>query len=116
MRSDRQRLADTLAQIEHVNRHLDGASAAAVTADRRLLHAVLYNLAIIGEALGTLSPDVRGLAPAIPWGPIRGMRNRIVHSYWRVDPSIVVEVVARDLPVLRAEVERLAASLDRADP
>jgi uncharacterized protein with HEPN domain len=44
------------------------------------------------------------------------MRNRIVHSYWRVDPSIVVEVVARDLPVLRAEVERLAASLDRADP
>ncbi len=114
MRSDRQRLADAQLFIDHIVRHLDGRPAQRIFDDARLLHAILFGLTVVAEALHWLSPDVKSLAPHVPWRSIKAMRNRLVHVYWRVDLAIVVEVVERDLPTLRTDLAVLAQRLEDA--
>jgi uncharacterized protein with HEPN domain len=66
--------------------------------DAKTIKAVLYNLAIIGEAVSRLMPEVESLYPEIPWIDIRAIRNVIVHEYFRVDLSIIWETIQTDLP------------------
>jgi uncharacterized protein with HEPN domain len=44
------------------------------------------------------------------------MRNLIVHSYWQIDFSIVVDTIIADLPRLNAEALRLLALVEQNDP
>lgn len=92
-----------------------GLSAATLATAPQPLHAVLYDLAIVGEALGKVPVEVRGLAPTIPWRAITNMRNLIVHAYWQVDEEIVASVLERDLLPLIAALDRLVAALDGKD-
>jgi uncharacterized protein with HEPN domain len=61
----------------------------------------------IGEALKEVPEDVLALEPNIPWESIIGMRNRLVHAYWRIDDGIVYEVATIELPALGAALEKL---------
>jgi uncharacterized protein with HEPN domain len=38
-------------------------------------------------------------------------RNRLIHGYWSIDLVLVWDVVANDLPLLKAEVSRLLTEL-----
>lgn len=49
-------------------------------ADRKTVRAVLYNLAIIGEAVRSIPPEIEDLQPEIPWLDVRGMRNVVIHE------------------------------------
>lgn len=42
--------------------------------------------------------------PEIPWRLIKGMRNRIAHSYWLVDDGIVWTVVETHAPALHRQL------------
>lgn len=86
-----------------------------VTLDERL-HAALYDLIIIGETLGRVTPTVKGLAPTIRWRSITGLRNILVHAYWQTDPKVVVRVVLEELPVLGRQLAKLIGQLKASDP
>jgi uncharacterized protein with HEPN domain len=58
-------------------------------AEAKTLKAVSADLAIIGEAARHVPNDIVQAHPEIPWALMRGMRNRIVHGYYVVDPMIV---------------------------
>ena len=62
---------------------------------------------IIGEAARKISPAYKESHPQIPWTQIIGMRNRLVHEYFRVETEIVWEVVERDIPALIPLLEPL---------
>jgi uncharacterized protein with HEPN domain len=57
-------------------------------ADRMLRSAILHELQIIGEAASHISPEFRARHPEIIWRGIIGMRQVVVHEYWRVDLDI----------------------------
>jgi uncharacterized protein with HEPN domain len=69
--------------------------------------AVLHSLEIIGEAARQVSQDFRGRHPEIPWNDMTGMRNRLIHEYFRVNLAAVWDTVKNDLPDLIALVEPL---------
>lgn len=71
------------------------------------LHATLYALAVVGEALSFVPEDIRTLAPEIHWRGIVGLRNQIVHAYFRLDLEIVADVVKHRLDPLIASLDRL---------
>jgi uncharacterized protein with HEPN domain len=83
---------------------------------RQPLHAALYDLAVIGEALGKVPEDVRRLAPEIPWAAIVAIRNHVVHSYWQVDLTIIADVIQNRIDPLIAALERLIDLLRRNQP
>lgn len=71
------------------------------------LDAVLYNITVIGEAVGALSLACRELEPEIPLTTIKGMRNLVAHQYFSVDEALVWTTVDDHIPALKAAVDRL---------
>lgn len=59
---------------------------------------------IIGEAANKVSASLRDAEPEIPWRDIVGMRNRLIHAYFDIEPEFVWETVSRDLPTLVLQV------------
>lgn len=59
--------------------------------------AVLRNLPVIGEAVKALPDDVKAAHPETPWASIAGLRNVVVHEYFRVDPDLITDIVDNQL-------------------
>lgn len=78
---------------------------------------MIRNIEIIGQAVKGLSEHTRALEPDVPWRQIAGMRDKLIHEYFGVDLALVWDVVERELPTLRPQLDRLAESLaGRAEP
>jgi uncharacterized protein with HEPN domain len=50
---------------------------------------------------------VKAQHPEINWKGMVDFGNRLRHAYHNVDPNIVWEIIERDLPPLKAFVERV---------
>jgi uncharacterized protein with HEPN domain len=99
-RSERLYLADILEAIEKIVGYTR-AGKDAFLVDSRTQDAVLRKVEIIGEAVRGVTDETRATHPEIPWKEMAGMRDRIIHDYFRVDVEVVWDVVSRDLPPLR---------------
>jgi len=75
--------------------------------DDLVQNAVMRQIQIIGEAARKISPEYQGDHPEVPWRDIVGMRNRLVHEYFRILPRRVWDVVEKDIPELIRIVEPL---------
>jgi uncharacterized protein with HEPN domain len=95
-------IADSIAAIES---YVAGGREAFLS-QRMIQDAVIRNFEIIGEAANKLSPAACPNS-AVPWHRMIAFRNRLIHGYWGVDLLLVWDVVVRDLPVLKREVQRL---------
>lgn len=101
-RSHQERLADIRAaarRCQTYRDHLDSAELGSMAYD-----AVLRNLAVIGEAAKALPEDVRAARPDVPWASIAGLRNVVVHEYFRVDPAMIRDIVDDQLSRLLDEL------------
>lgn len=61
------RVRDVLAAISEIQEFTNDLTFEEFQADRKTVRAVLYNLAIIGEAVRSIPPEVEDLQPEIPW-------------------------------------------------
>ena len=55
--------------------------------------AILRNLAVIDEAVRALPEETTESMPDIPWSSIAGLRNIVIHEYFRVDPDLIADIV-----------------------
>lgn len=67
----------------------------------------MRRILISGEAARKVSPEFKENHPEIPWSLIIGMRNRLIHEYFRNYHGKVWEVVEKDIPQLIALLEPL---------
>jgi uncharacterized protein with HEPN domain len=70
---------------------------------------VIRQFEIIGEATKHLSVGTRERADEIPWRVIAGMRDTLIHEYFGISMKMVWETVVHDVPLLKAEVQKLLA-------
>lgn len=73
--------------------------------DLMLQSAVLYRLAIVGEACRRISQEFRETHPEVEWRNIIGLRNRVVHQYEGVLLDTVWIIVRDELPELVKALE-----------
>ena len=99
-------ILEAIAAIEEFTQ----ADRAGFLADRKTQSAVIRQLEIIGEAVKRLSPELTAVETAVPWRLIAGARDRLIHGYFKVDLDAVWAMVEKDLPALRSNVERIAAT------
>jgi uncharacterized protein with HEPN domain len=67
--------------------------------------AILRNLGVIGEAVRDLPESYLAAHPGVPWHAIAGLRNVIVHEYFHIERSLIVDIVDDQLHVLQAVVQ-----------
>ena len=84
-----------------------GRTRADLDADQMLLFALVRALEIIGEAANNVSSEGREQYDTVPWGEIVGLRHRIVHAYYDVNPDRVWAIAVYDVPPLIAALEQI---------
>lgn len=90
--------------IEKIQRYT-ASGKSAFCSDQMVFDAVLRNLQTMSEATQRLPQDVKARHPRIAWSKIAGFRNILVHDYLGdIDAEIVWNVVAKELPALKAAV------------
>ena len=110
MRQFRDRLQDILDAIAHIEAE-QAKGKAGFDASALIQVWMVHHLMIIGEAVRAIDPATRQRYPSVPWRQIAGMRNILVHDYFRINQEIVWETVAKHLPALKEEIEKLLAGL-----
>ncbi len=95
-----ERVEDILAAIAEIETFVADMSRSEFLDDVKTQKAVVASLTIIGEAARYVPEEVTRNTPDVPWALMRGMRNRIVHAYYQVDPEIVWNTCQNDLPPL----------------
>jgi uncharacterized protein with HEPN domain len=69
------------------------------------------NMIVLGEGSNHLSADLKSMEAKVPWDDMVGMRNRLAHTYMRVNLRRVWEAATYDVPKLQKPLTRLLQSL-----
>lgn len=101
------RVKDVLAAISEIREFTSGITFNEFQSDRKTIRAVLYNLAIIGEAVRGIPAELEASHPEIPWNDVRGMRNIVIHEYFQVNLSIIWQTIQEDLVSLELSLRQL---------
>lgn len=78
-----------------------------VLEDEDLIDALAYRLITVGEATAALRqefPEVPNRHSQLPWKQLVGLRDIVVHQYFRMSPVILWATARDDLPPLAAAV------------
>lgn len=84
-RCHRDRIGDILAAIADIRADTLGMDLTAFEKSPVVLRSVLYSIGVIGEAVKAIDPAFKAAHPNIPWRAIAGVRDRIVHEYFRTN-------------------------------
>ena len=103
---------DPIIYILHINEAISAIEEFCNNLDEEnfkdsILHqsAIVRQLEIIGEATKNVSSDFRNKYPKIPWKEIAGLRDKIIHHYFDIDLERIWNVIKKDLPELKKEIE-----------
>ena len=79
-----------------------GNDFATFNSDVDYQRSISFCILQIGELGSKLSPEYRSsTANRIQWGPIKGMRNLVAHSYGSMSRDIIWETAITDIPILK---------------
>jgi uncharacterized protein with HEPN domain len=102
-------IQDILDAIKEIFSFMDEMDFDTFRQDVKTIRAVELNLIIIGEAANAIPNEIQETNPEVPWHFMRAMRNRLVHVYFGIDPTLVWDTVKNDLPLLQSSLETLVS-------
>ncbi len=82
-------LEDMLAYSREAVELTQGRTREDLGRDRLLVLGLQRLVEIVGEAANRVSKATQAEFPEIPWQPIIGMRNRLIHGYDVIDVDVV---------------------------
>ena len=107
-RTWRERLDDILTCARNIESFTAAMSFDAFLDDPRTIRAVAFEFTTMGEAARAVPEEIQAQYPEIPWGKMQGIRNVLVHEYFRLDEEILWNASQEDIPPLIAALEKLS--------
>ncbi len=108
MQRDADAVLDMLLAADSIGEFLKGVSFDEFCSNYEKQSAVVYQIAVLGEAAKRLSNEFRTAHNSIPWSRIAGMRDRLIHAYDKIDLKVVWDAVTFELPPVVNYLKRLA--------
>ena len=105
-------LKNIVASIGKISLYIEGFDEQSFQADSKTQDAVIRQLEIIGEAARLLPDEIKKVYPQVPWRDISGMRNHLIHRYFKVAIDEVWRTTQNDLSPLKVVVEKILAGLN----
>lgn len=109
MRKDLDRLGDMLEAIEAIARYTTSGRDR-FDSDELVRVWCLRHIELIGEAASRLSEELRAKHSNVPWRKIIGMRNALIHGYFKINWPRVWNTIEKDLPDLRSALQSIIES------
>ena len=104
------RIEDILSCAKNIQVFSVGMTLDEFMDDPRTIRAVAFEFTTIGEAARVVSLEIQERYPEIPWGKMHGIRNVLVHEYFRLDEEILWKAVQEDIPPLITALEKILGS------
>lgn len=102
---------DILKMISAIERFMAGMNFEDFKQDERTIFSVKRALEIIGETVKNVPQSLRIKYPDIPWKSIAGMRDKLIHEYWKTDVEVVWATTQRYVPKLKVLIARVIEEL-----
>lgn len=101
------------AQIEAIDKWIEGKAFADFTGDMMLRNAIERSLEIISEASRRIPDSEKAGFPDIPWGDIASIGNYLRHQYHDLNDKILWDVTQEGhLPALRHAIDQMNPETD----
>jgi uncharacterized protein with HEPN domain len=107
MRHDESRLGDILDAAARITQRLAGVKRREFLTDEVLADSGVFQLYIITEAAGGISPELKNRHKHVRWDRIRMLRNTIAHEYFALHLPAIWKVVTKDVPILEQQVKEI---------
>ena len=105
--SDKVRLHHILDAINEIEEFTDSIDLTTFQTNRLVRNATIRSFEIIGEAVNSLSMDIKESETIFPWQGWKDVRNVLIHQYFGVDYEMVYNTIQNDLPELKSKVKSL---------
>ena len=102
---------DILINMQNAERFIEVMSYEEFSKDTKTSYAVVRCIEIIGEAAKNVPNNIRHEYPEIPWKEMAGMRDKVIHFYFGVDPHKVWLVIRERIPQIKPLLEKVLDDL-----
>ncbi len=109
---------DDSAFIEHVlesigaiEKFSKNISKNELISNRMKQSAIVREIEIIGEAVKNISENLKNKYKEVEWKNIVGTRDKMIHHYFGVDVSIILEIIKNDIPKLKRQMSEIKKEL-----
>ncbi len=108
---DEQRVLHIIEAISNVETFLEKFSFEDFVNSKLHQSATERQLEIMGEAVASISENLKAKFPKTEWQPIKRFRNVIAHEYFGISTQILWGVVIKELPELKIQMIEILAYL-----
>ena len=111
-RDAKQYLEDILQAIRDIEQYtLDAKDFDDFRSSAMRVHAILYNLEIIGEAAKKVPAPMKKKYSYVEWRKMAGLRDIVAHEYFGVSLEIIWGVIRNNLPVVKEQIEGILSEM-----
>ena len=71
-----------------------------------IYHSVVRLIEVLGEASKHIPQEVRERMPEIDWRKLRGVRDILSHSYFKIEDSILWNIATDIVPIIQRAIQR----------
>ncbi len=101
-------ILDSIEAIEHFSK---GITKDELGSNRLKRSAIVREIEIIGEAVKNISQNLKHKHKVVEWKEIAGTRDKMIHHYFGVDVNIILDIIKKDLPKLKKQIQQILGSL-----
>jgi len=105
-------IEDIIDCIEKIENYSEGLTKEKLEKDSKIQDAIIRRVELIGEIVKNLPIGFIGRYPEVPWSQIAGMRDLVIHSYFKVNLDYVWDVIKKDLPDLKQKIQEIKKELE----
>jgi uncharacterized protein with HEPN domain len=96
-----------LDSIELLKEYTRGVTKEEFIASTKIQDSIVRRIEIIGEATKNLSKDWKASHQEIPWKDLAGMRDVVIHGYFKVNHNLTWHAATVELPNLEQRLRKL---------
>jgi uncharacterized protein with HEPN domain len=113
VRGDRDRILDMIEMCELLLEH--ATDPGRLSEDPVVQAAAQRWIEVLGEAANSVSDAIKAAHPEVAWREMAGIRVILAHAYFHIDHDIIRNVIEREVPELRRQLQEIANHLADTD-